>query len=84
MNEQIIEAVKQAMGYKDQHYSCRYCRHFVPTDCSGSTTAKNKHCKLNPAFDIPVHEDGVCRHHDSTGVVGPPIKVVPEPGKPVY
>jgi len=66
METQLEIDLKAKMGYKDAHVSCSTCKCFVPIDCSGSHNAKNQHCTLNPAVDLPVQEHGWCKFHTLT------------------
>jgi len=63
METQLEIDLKARMGYKDAHVACAACKHYVPTDCSGSHNAKNQHCTLNPAVELPVQEHGWCKFH---------------------
>jgi hypothetical protein len=68
MNEVGIAFLKGQMDYSEER--CSSCKHYVEADCSGATVMKGEHCKLNPAFDVPVSgQFGRCRffvHKDST------------------
>lgn len=60
MSDTVERELKEAMGYRGPNNCCKKCVYFVPTDCSGNHNAKNAHCKLNPAINLPVEEGGWC------------------------
>lgn len=59
MMDSTIATLKAQMGYSEE--TCRTCNFYVPTDCSGSMSAKNEHCTVANIIDIPVKETGHCK-----------------------
>lgn len=62
MDNDTLNKIKAAMGYRDGTQCCKACKNFVPTDCSGALNAKNAHCTLSPAIEVPVDESGFCKY----------------------
>ena len=59
MDQQVIEGVKQAMGYMDGNECCENCDFHEGPDMSGFHDAKPERCIKN-AFWIPVKPSGHC------------------------
>lgn len=62
---EVTTQLKSAMGYRGADKCCKTCRYYAPADQSGSPNAKDQHCILNPAIDIPVDSAGWCTFHDA-------------------
>jgi hypothetical protein len=63
MTKELEEAVKAIIGYRDATFCCKACRHVVAPD--PSPQGKDRHCKLNPSFDLPVDEGGRCNSFEA-------------------
>lgn len=68
-DNELTKQLKTAMGYRGPENCCKACANYVPTDCSGSNSAKGEHCTLNPAIDVPVEQGGWCKFHKANAGV---------------
>ncbi len=60
----MFAELMKLMEYVEPTVCCKNCRYFVPTDCSGKDGSKSRHCRFNPAVEMPVEEDGKCKYFD--------------------
>ena len=67
MDNETLKNIKTAMEYRDGTECCKACKNFVPTDCSGNHNAKDAHCILSPAVEVPVDESGFCKFFMAKG-----------------
>lgn len=63
MNDNLIKYLKAHINHHSPVHMCKGCKHFVPTDCSGSFNARPQHCTLGSAMgilELPTEEDACC------------------------